>query len=99
IYEHLQPQVRRYASPLGDSRSTEGAAKLATVLMMNLPATMVLLLVCLNVAILVYTRTAMRQGEIVVRSALGASRSRVVGQLFFEALVLSTAGTVVGVVL
>ena len=99
IYEHLQPQIRAYASPLGDSNNTDGVARLTTVLMMNVPATMVLLLVCLNIAILVYTRTAMRQGEIAVRSALGASRARIVGQLFVEALVLSGAGTVVGVVI
>ena len=99
IYEHLQPQIRRYASPLGDSNNAEGGARITTILMMNVPATMVLLLVCLNVAILVYTRTAMRQGEIAVRSALGASRARIVGQLFVEALVLSGAGTVVGVVI
>ena len=99
IYEHLQPQLRLYASPLGDSNNTEVGTSFTTILMMNVPATMVLLLVCLNVAILVYTRTAMRQGEIAVRSALGASRARIVGQLFVEALVLSSTGTVVGVVI
>jgi predicted permease len=99
IYAQLRPQVKRYASPLGDSNNNGGAADLAAILMMNLPAAMVLVLVCLNVAILVYTRTAMRQAEISVRTALGASRSRIVGQLFIEALVLSSAGTIAGVVI
>lgn len=54
-----------------------------------------LVLVCLNVAILVFTRTAMRQEEIALRTALGASRGRIVWQLFLEALVL--AGLAAGV--
>lgn len=56
-----------------------------------------LLLVCLNVAILVYTRTAMRDTEIGLRSALGAGRSRIVMQLFLEALVLSVTSALGGV--
>ena len=57
---------------------------------------MLLVLVGTNVAILVYARTASRAGEIAVRSALGASRGRIVAQLFAEALVLSAAAAVVG---
>ena len=57
---------------------------------------MLLVLVGTNVAILVYARTAGRAGEIAVRSALGASRGRIVAQLFAEALVLSAAAAVVG---
>ena len=56
-----------------------------------------LVLVCLNVAILVYTRTTMRQAEIGVRSALGASRGRIVAQLFIEAFVLSVVAALAGV--
>jgi predicted permease len=60
--------------------------------------TTLLVVVCVNVAILVYARTATRVGEIAVRSALGASRRRIVGQLFVEALVLSAAAAAVGLV-
>jgi len=49
-----------------------------------------------NVAILVYARTATRVGEIAVRTALGASRTRVVTQLFAEAFVLSLSAALVG---
>ena len=55
------------------------------------------MLVCLNIAILVYTRTAMRQAEIGLRTALGASRSRIVTQLFIEAFVLSIVAALAGV--
>lgn len=49
-----------------------------------------------NVAVLVYARTATRQVEIALRSALGASRLRIVGQMFAEGLVLSAAAAAVG---
>ena len=58
--------------------------------------TSLLIVLCVNVAILVYARTATRHGEIAVRSALGASRRRIVGQLFMEALVLSGLAAGVG---
>jgi len=51
-----------------------------------------------NVATLVFARTATRQGEITVRTALGASRGRIVAQLFAEALVLSGIALVVGLI-
>ena len=57
---------------------------------------LMLLLVAVNVAILVYARTATRMGEIAVRTALGASRARVVAQLFVEALVPSVVAAAVG---
>jgi putative ABC transport system permease protein len=49
-----------------------------------------------NVATLVFARTVTREGEITVRTALGASRGRIVSQLFAEALVLSSVAAVVG---
>jgi putative ABC transport system permease protein len=52
--------------------------------------------VCANVATLVFARTAMRESEIVVRSALGASRARVVTQIVTESLVLALAAAGVG---
>jgi ABC-type antimicrobial peptide transport system permease subunit len=58
---------------------------------------LLLAVVCVNVAILVYARTATRQGEIAVRSALGASRRRIVGQLFIEALTLAGAAALVAI--
>jgi predicted permease len=62
----------------------------------NLPALLVLMIACLTVGTLVYARTATREGEIAVRTALGATRSRIIGQLFVEALVLALVATAVG---
>jgi predicted permease len=58
--------------------------------------TLLLLIICVNIAILVYARTATRQGEIAVRSALGASRFRIVAQLFGEGLVFAGIGAAIG---
>ena len=53
-------------------------------------------LVAINLAILVYARTVTRLGELAVRSALGASRRRILTQLFIEALALAVLGAAVG---
>lgn len=58
----------------------------------------VLLIACGNAAILILARTATRSGEVAVRSVLGASRARIVGQLFVETLVLSLMATGVGLI-
>jgi putative ABC transport system permease protein len=55
--------------------------------------------VAVNLAILIYARTVTRLGEIAVRSALGASRRRILAQLFIEALALSIVGAGAGLVL
>jgi len=62
----------------------------------NLSLVMLIALVCGNVALLLFARAASRQTEIVVRTALGASRGRIITQLFVEALVLCMIGAVVG---
>jgi hypothetical protein len=64
----------------------------------NLPVVLVLLIACTTVGTLVYARTATREGEIALRSALGASRGRIIGQLFVEALVLAAVAATVGLV-
>jgi putative ABC transport system permease protein len=51
-----------------------------------------------NVATLIFARTAMRESEILVRHALGASRVRVIAQIVTEALVLTLAAAVLGLV-
>jgi putative ABC transport system permease protein len=51
-----------------------------------------------NVATLIFARTAMREAEMVVRHALGASRARVIAQIVTERLVLALAAAVLGLV-
>jgi predicted permease len=63
----------------------------------QLLALSLLLVACGNVAMLLFARTATRFRELAVRTALGASRTRIVSQIFVEALVLSILAAGVGV--
>ena len=91
-HEHLRPQVLPYAKSFLNIPGWYSVALMSS----NLLLVMLLVLICSNVALLMFARAATREGEIVVRSALGASRRRIITQLFSEALVLGAVGATIG---
>lgn len=60
---------------------------------------MLLVIGCANSAVLLLAHGMNRQSELAVRSALGASRYRIVRQLLVESLVLAIAGSLLGILL
>ncbi len=62
-------------------------------------AGVLLLICCSNAAHLIVIRTASRQRELAVRSALGAGRARLAGFLFWESILLSAAAGLLGAAL
>ena len=87
-HAQLRTRVRAFAGRTpGDPLRLEDLAVHAIVLLL-------LGAVSANVATLIFARTAMRESEIVVRHALGASRARVIAQIVTEGLVLALAAAV-----
>lgn len=107
-HEHLRPLVMSYASAtlpilegVAEQWNVDWVDGTLSLLRLGLYSTNLLFLLFLalisaNIAALVFARTATRESEIVVRNALGASRRRLVGQLFVEALVLGAVAAPIG---
>ena len=90
--EKLRPRVVPYVTGLFSidaSRRWTGSVVLLIAALLLLPP-------CANIAILVYARAVTRREEFAARYALGATRGRIVMQIFVEALVLAGAAGIVG---
>lgn len=92
VYDELRPEIVPYTYLVTGNPPDmwKGIAAL------QLFALVLLAVACGNVGTLILARTAARSGEIAVRTALGASRARIVSQLFVESLVLAVVSTGIG---
>ena len=86
-----QPQLVPFTRLMFDSLDVQIGLAIG-----NIFVVMLLVLVCANVALLTFARAATRDIEIAVRTALGASRARIVTQLFLEGLVLAAIAVAAG---
>lgn len=91
-HEYLTPRVEPYV----EAFASAAAGEIGLLLSIYLFVVMLLLVVCGNVALLLFARAAARENELVVRSAIGASRGRIVAQMFVEALVLGGVAGLIG---
>jgi predicted permease len=82
----LTPLRDRY---LGDYRTVSRVLLVAVAV--------VLLIACVNIAALMLVRATTRGREIAIRTAIGASRNRILGQLLMENALLAAIGGIVGV--
>jgi predicted permease len=92
--ESLRPRVVPYVAglfSLDASRRWTGSLVLLLAALLLLPP-------CANIGILVYARAVTRREEFATRYALGASRGRIVTQMFVEVLVLAAAAGMVGLI-
>jgi len=92
-HQHLEPRIRPYAMMMVPDGPD------ATIIMYSAQffVALLLVLICGNVGLLLFARAASREADLVVRTALGASRGRIVAQMFAEALVLGGVAAIVGV--
>lgn len=85
------------AIPLADAKVDGGQRRSLLLLMAG--GICVLLVTCVNVAMLLLARTRARRGELAIRVALGASRLRLARQLVAESALLAAAGGIGGILL
>jgi len=85
-----------HLGPLAEHVS--GSLRLALVVL-ACAVGVVMLIVCANLSNLLLARTAARQKEIAIRTALGAGRRRLIQQMLTEGIALSCCGAALGVIL
>ncbi len=98
-FPETNKNVRLQVLSLPDAVSDLPEAAALVLASINVFLVLLAALLCGNVGMLLFARAVSREREFLVRAALGATRGRLIMQLFAEALLLCAVGAVVGLVL
>ena len=92
------PEMKEWGVRLTTFHDTFVSAQLQTALLVLLAAVVcVMLIAAANIANLLLSRAAARQKEVAIRTAIGASRGRMIRQLLVESVTLATIGGAIGI--
>lgn len=98
-YPEAYPENRGFGVALASLRQELTEKAKPTFLVLLCTAGLVLLLACANTANLTLARLMRREREFALRTALGATRGRLIRQLLTESILLSLAGGLLGILL
>lgn len=99
-FEHKHPEYGKgYTAQLTGLKEYVSGKLRRSLIVLWCAVGLILLIVCVNLSNLLLVRAAARGKEFAMRSALGASRARLVRQLLTESLILATAGGAFGLAL
>jgi len=93
------PELTKSAKLLTFQMALTGGQGGAIFAFLNGIAWLILLLACINVGNLLLARSIERQKETAIRAALGATTSRLVSQLMWEGIIISTVGGILSILL
>ncbi len=94
--DHFPPDFKIHLQRLNDIAVGKFSS---TLVALFLAVSLLLVIGCANISILLLARGTIRNRELAIRAAIGASRGRIVRQLLAESITLSIAGSLIGVFL
>ncbi|KGJ94878.1 FtsX-like permease family protein [Colwellia psychrerythraea] len=93
------PELEKSAKLLTFQMAQTGGEGDVAFTFLNIVSWLILLLACINVGNLLLARTVERQKETAIRAALGATTCRLVSQLMWEGVIISTVGGILSLLL